>query len=257
LKRQILPAVVAHRGASLTDPENTIRAFDAAVEAGADYVELDVRLTVDAVAVVMHDLDVSRTTDGSGFVHALTLSEVKRLDASGGDGPRAEVPTLREALELLSGRAGVNIEIKNVPGEPAFDSPHEAAAEMVVRTLTDLAFPGPVLVSSFNWLSIERIQELDGAIPTGFLTSAVFDPGAALVYVRSRGHAFVLPQAEALFEAGEAFVEEAHADGVRVGTWTVDDPEAIGRLFTMGVDAVATNDPATAVAVRDRIRAVP
>jgi glycerophosphoryl diester phosphodiesterase len=254
LKRQILPAVVAHRGASRTDPENTFRAFDAAVKAGADYVELDVRLTVDAVAVVMHDLDVSRTTDGSGFVHQLSLEEVKRLDASGGRGPRAEVPTLRESLELLSGRIGVNIEIKNIPGEPAFDSPREAAAEQVVKTLDDLAFPGPVLVSSFNWLSIERIQVLDGAIPTGFLSPAVVDPRAALVYARSRGHAFVLPQAGALLDAADAFVEEAHAGGIQVGTWTVDDAEDIGRLFAMGVDAVATNDPAMAVPVRDRFR---
>jgi glycerophosphoryl diester phosphodiesterase len=257
LKRQILPAVVAHRGASIDHPENTIRAFEAAVEAGADFVELDVRLTADAVPVVLHDFDLSRTTDGSGLVHQLTLAEVKRLDASRGRGARAEVPTLREALEALSGRVGVNVEIKNLPGEPAFDSPREAAADQVVKTLGDLGFPGPVLVSSFNWLSIERIQELDGAIPTGFLTSAAIDPRAALVYARSRGHAFVLPQSPALFEAGEAFVEEAHADGISVGTWTVDDPEAIRSLFVMGVDAVASNDPVTAVAVRDRLRAGP
>jgi glycerophosphoryl diester phosphodiesterase len=257
LKRQILPAVVAHRGASLDHPENTIRAFDAAVEAGADFVELDVRLTAEAIPVVLHDLDVSRTTDGSGLVHQLTLAEVKRLDASGGRGPRAEVPTLREALESLSGRVGVNIEIKNTPGEPAFDSPREAAAEQVVKTLGDLGFSSPVLISSFNWLSIERIQELDGAISTGFLTSAAVDPRAALVYVRSRGHAFVLPQSPALFGAGRGFVREAHADGIQVGTWTVDDPEAIRSLFAMGVDAVASNDPVTAVAVRDRLRAGP
>lgn len=257
MKRQILPAVVAHRGASLDHPENTIRAFDAAVEAGADFVELDVRLTADGIPIVLHDLDVARTTDGSGLVHQLALAEVKRLDASGGRGPRAEVPTLREALESLSGRVGVNIEIKNIPGEPAFDSPREAAAEQVVKTLGDLGFPGPVLVSSFNWLAIERIQELDGAISTGFLTSAAVDPRAALVYARSRRHAFVLPQSPALFGAGEAFVREAHADGIRVGTWTVDDPEAIRSLFAMGVDAVASNDPVTAVAVRNRLRAGP
>jgi glycerophosphoryl diester phosphodiesterase len=245
---------VAHRGASLDHPENTIRAFEAAIEAGADFIELDVRLTADAVAVVLHDFDVSRTTDGSGLVHQLTLSEVKRLDASGGRGRRAEVPTLREALEVLSGQVGVNVEIKNLPGEPAFDSPREAAADQVVKILGDIGFPGPVLVSSFNWLSIERIQELDGAIPTGFLTSAAVDPRAALVYARSRRHSFVLPQAPALFEAGEVFVGEAHADGISVGTWTVDDPETIRSLFVMGVDAVASNDPVTAIAVRDRLR---
>ncbi len=254
-KRQIHPIVVAHRGASATYPENTLPSFRGAVQAGADVVELDVRLSADNVLVIMHDLDVSATTDGSGFVHSLTLDEVKRLDASGGRGPRVEVPTLREALALLSRRAGIDIEIKNLPGEPSFDSPREAAAEEVVRLLHETRFEGIVLVSSFNWLSIERIRELDPEIPTGFLTTATIDPWAALVYARSAGHAFVLPQAPAVFEAGANFVKAAHADGVLVGTWTVDDPEAIERLFEMGIDAIATNDPAMAVPIRDRFRA--
>lgn len=254
LERQIRPLVVAHRGASAVYPENTLRAFEGAVEAGADVVELDVRLTADNVAVILHDLDVSATTDGSGFVHALTLRVVKRLDASGGHGPRAEIPTLREALELLSGRAGINIEIKNLPGEPSFDSPREAAVEQAVSLLHDTGFQGTVLVSSFNWLSIERVQELDPDIPTGFLTTAAIDPWASLVYARSHNHAYVLPQAPALYEAGKGFVEAAHRDRIQVGTWTVDEPEAIERLFEMGVDAVATNDPAAAVPIRDRFR---
>ncbi|HEY3211348.1 MAG TPA: glycerophosphodiester phosphodiesterase family protein [Actinomycetota bacterium] len=256
-ERQIRPIVVAHRGASAAYPENTLASFRGAMEAGADVVELDIRLTADNVAVILHDLDVSATTDGSGLVHKLTLEEVKRLDASGGQGPRAEVPTLREALELLTGKVGVDIEIKNLPGEPSFDSPREAAAQEAVRLLHETGFEGAVLISSFNWLSIERIQELDRDIPTGFLTTAAIDPWASLEYAKARGHAYVLPQASALYEAGESFVHTAHSDGINVGTWTVDDPKAIERLFGMGVDAVATNDPAAAVPIRDRFRDQP
>ncbi len=248
------PLVVAHRGASLAYPENTLEAFEAAVAAGADVVELDVRLTADEVPVILHDLDVGVSTDGQGFLHMLTLAEVKRLDASGGRGLRATVPTLDEAMEVLSGRAGINIEVKNLPGEPSFDSPREAAAEASVTALRRFGFQGPILVSSFNWLAIERIRALDPDIPTGFLTNASIDPRAAAVYARANGHTHVLPQAPALFEAGEAFVAEAHAEGLLVGTWTVDDPDGIERLFSMGVDAVASNDPVTAVAVRDRFR---
>jgi glycerophosphoryl diester phosphodiesterase len=248
------PFIVAHRGASLAYPENTLEAFEAAVAAGADIVELDVRMTADGVPVVMHDLDVAATTDGHGFVHTLTLPEVKRLDASQGKGPRTSVPTLEEAIEVLSGRAGINIEIKNLPGEASFDSPREAAAEASVSALRRLGFDGPTVVSSFNWLAIERIRALDPDIPTGFLTIAAIDPRAAAVYARSRGHTHVLPQAPALFAAGEGFVAEAHRDGLAVGTWTVDDPVAIEQLFSMGVDAVASNDPTTAVAVRERFR---
>jgi glycerophosphoryl diester phosphodiesterase len=248
------PLVVAHRGASAAYPENTLEAFEGAVAARADVVELDVRLTADGVPVVMHDLDVAVTTDGEGFVHTLTLAEVKRLDASKGKGPRTEVPTLDEALSLLTGRAGINIEIKNLPGEPSFDSPREAAAASAVEALDRASFEGTVLVSSFNWLAIERVRALRPEIPTGFLTTAAIDPEAASVYARSHGHTHVLPQAPALFALGEPFVHEAHEHGLRVGTWTVDDAEAIERLFSWGVDAVASNDPAMAVGVRDRFR---
>lgn len=253
-ERQFRPIVVAHRGASALYPENTLAAFQGAIEAGADVVELDVRLTADNVAVILHDLDVAATTDGSGLVHALTLAEVKRLDASGGRGPRAEIPTLQEAFEALSGRVGVDIEIKNLPGEPSFDSPREAAVVEVIRLLGETGFQGPVLVSSFNWLSIEKARELDPSIATGLLTTSDVDPWAALEYTKGHGHTYVLPQASAVLEAGERFPASAHDDGVLVGTWTVDDPREMERLFQMGVDAIATNDPASAVPVRDRFR---
>jgi glycerophosphoryl diester phosphodiesterase len=255
LARQNWPAVVAHRGSSSTHPENTLESFEAALEAGADAVELDVRMSADGVPVIMHDEDVARTTDGHGYVNELTVGELKRLDASKGRGERTAIPTLREVLELVSGRAGVNLEIKNIPGERSFDSPKEAAAEAAVRLLEDVGFLGSALCSSFNWLAIERVQDLDAAIPTGFLTIGAIDPWAALVYVRSRGHAYVLPQAPALDDAGRAFVQEAHREGVLVGTWVVDDAATLARLFEMGVDAIATNDPDTAIPVRDRFRA--
>jgi glycerophosphoryl diester phosphodiesterase len=242
--------IVAHRGASARVPENTIAAFQAAVEEGADVVELDVRLTEDAIPVVFHDPDVTSTTDGTGYVHQLTLAEVKRLDASPGEHERHEVPTLAEALEAIRG-VGVNLEIKNLPGEPDFDSPREATLEAAVGILREVRFDGPVLVSSFNWLTIERARELAPEIRTGFLTIAPIDPWAALVYVRSRGHDFVLPQSPALLGAGADFVREARSEGVRVGTWVVDDADTLSMLYSWGIDAVATNDPRLAVSVRD------
>jgi glycerophosphoryl diester phosphodiesterase len=245
--------VVAHRGASSTTPENTLPAFEEAARAGADVVELDVRLTRDRVPVVLHDPDVSATTDGAGQVHTLTVQEVKRLDAGGG-GSRAEVPTLEEALRVIDrSGVGVDLEIKNIPGEEAFDSPDEGVLTAVLGSLDRVGFAGPVLVSSFNWITIEASRRLAPDIATGFLTIAAIDPRAALDYARQQGHEFVLPHAVALVDAGDAFVREAHAEGVRVGTWTVDDEATLERMFGWGVDAVASNDPALAVAVRDRV----
>jgi len=255
------PIVVGHRGSSAAFPENTLPSFEAAIQAGADVVELDVRLTADGVPVVMHDPDVSHTTDGQGFVYEQTLVELKRLharsrsdDAQGG---QAEVPTFRESLEVLSGRAGVDVEIKNMPGEASFDSPREEAVERVIEDLDATDFRGEVLVSSFNWISIERTRELRPDLPTGFLTTASIDPWAAFLYVKSSGHDYVLPQFPVLLEAGEAFVRAVHDEGLRVGTWTVDEPELVERLFEIGVDAVATNRPDVAVPIRDRFRTKP
>jgi glycerophosphoryl diester phosphodiesterase len=244
------PIVVGHRGSAATHPENTLPSFQAAIDAGADAVELDVRVSADGVAVVMHDADVGRTTNGSGLVHELTLPELKRLDASGGRGGAHEVPTLADVLELASGRVAVNLEIKNLPGEPGFDGPVEAAVQAALGDLERAGFAGPVLVTSFNWSSIERSRALAPDLPTGFLSLAAVAPVAALDYVRQAGHPFVLPNVLALRQAGPEFVDEAHRHGVRVGTWTVDDPETVAELFAWGVDAVATNDPAAAVAVR-------
>jgi glycerophosphoryl diester phosphodiesterase len=247
--------VVAHRGASSDQPENTLIAFEAALRAGADVVELDVRLTADGVPVVLHDPDVSATTDGTGLVHTLTLAEVKRLDASGGRGSRQEIPTLPEALELAARfpKAAVDLEIKNLPGEPAFDSPKESILLSCLDSLSASGFSGEVLLSSFNWLTLERSKELASDIATGFLTIGLIDPRAALVYATQHGHDFVLPQTPAVLRAGEAFVEEAHAEGIRVGTWVADEEDVLDTLFRWRVDAVASNDPVLAVSVRDRV----
>jgi glycerophosphoryl diester phosphodiesterase len=247
--------VVAHRGASSEEPENTIAAFRAAAEAGADVIELDVRATSDGIPVILHDADVAATTDGSGQVHDLTLAQVKRLDASGGRGPRQEIPTLAEAVEAIgdAGPVAIDLEIKNIPGEPAFDSPSESVLHAALDVVAATGFGGPLLVSSFNWITIERCQELAPGVPTGFLTIAAIDPHAALVYARRHGHDFVLPQSHALLQAGSPFVDEAHDAGIRVGTWTVDDEADLATLFGWGVDAVASNDPTRAIAVRDRL----
>jgi glycerophosphoryl diester phosphodiesterase len=243
--------VVAHRGASAEWPENTLEAFEAAIEAGADVVELDVRLSRDGVPVVMHDADVSRSTGGRGFVHELTLSELKALDAAPGRAGRAEIPTLGEVLRMASGRVGVDLEIKNIPGDPAFDSPEEAILEAALAELEASSFSGEAMISSFNTMTIERSRELAPDVPTGVLTIAAVQPDAALTYAHGAGHGWVLPQVEAVMGVGSAFVRTAHAAGIRVGTWVVDGEKGLRTLFEWRMDAVATNDPRLAVAVRD------
>jgi len=242
---------VAHRGASAVEAENTLPAFERAIDAGADVVEFDVRVSADGVAVVMHDPDVGRTTDGRGLVAALGIGELRRLRVRTRDGGTTGVPTLEETLAVLSGRVGVDVEIKNVPGEPDFDPDREAAVEATLRALDAAAFSGPVLLSSFNPLSIARARSLAGDdVATGLLTTADVDARVAFGFARDQGHAWVLPFVDAVTTAGPAFAEEVHAAGMRVGTWITDDPRVAVARFGEGVDAVATNDPAAIVSAR-------
>jgi glycerophosphoryl diester phosphodiesterase len=237
--------VVAHRGASIEQPENTIAAFEAAIDAGADAVEFDVRMTADGHAVVMHDPDVSRTTAGTGLVSEITLEEIRKLG----------VPTVEEALRCLSGRAAVDIEIKNLPGEPDFTPDREPAVEATLAALDAVGFSGQVIVSSFNPASIAHSRALRPDVPTGLLTEYEVDADEALTRATSQGHPWVLPFVSKVLEAGEGFAERVHAGGALLGVWIADDPETASRLFELGADAVATNDPRAILSVRDGVEA--
>jgi glycerophosphoryl diester phosphodiesterase len=251
VERPARPMVVAHRGASIEQPENTIEAFEAAIDAGADAVEFDVRMTADGHAVVMHDPDVSRTTDGVGFISDITLTEIRKLKISTPGGGATGVPTLEEALECLSARAAVDIEIKNLPGEPGFTPDRELAVEATLDALDAVSFPGQVIVSSFNPASIAHSQRLRSDVPTGLLTSYEVDADEARDRAAADGHPWVLPFVLRVLEAGDGFSDRVRAGGALLGVWIADDPDTARRLFELGADAVATNDPRAIVLVRD------
>jgi glycerophosphoryl diester phosphodiesterase len=240
--------VVAHRGASLEQAENTLAAFDAAIEAGAGAVEFDVRVTADGHAVVMHDATVDRTTNGTGLVGEMTLEELQRLGIE--SGTRTErVPTLDQALRLLSGRAAVDIEIKNVPGEPDFDPERQRAVELVHATLDEVAFAGEVIVSSFNPLALVASRALRPEVATGLLTDTGVDVEAAIRFAAEQGFRWALPYVGHLRGTGDRFPVEAHRAGLLLGTWITDDPAEAVALLDAGVNAVATNDPRAVAAV--------
>ena len=159
------------------------------------------------------------------------------------------MPTFVEVLEAVTGRAALAVEIKNIPGEPAFEPAGEPIVGAVHAELERSGFDGAVLVISFNPSSIEASKALAPGVPTGFLTTDLVDPREALAYAASKGHDMVLPGTRASIPAGESFAGEVHEAGLRVGTWTVDDPETLRMLLDRGFDAVASNDPAMALAV--------
>ena len=238
---------MAHRGASTTHAENTLEAFEAALAAGADAVEFDVRVTADGVAVVIHDAAVDRTTDGHGPVREMTVAQVRSLRVTTGPGGDAAVPTLVEVLDAMTGRAMVDIEIKNIPGEPDFDAEAEVAVEATLRALDRTSFVGDVLISSFNPSSIAWSKTLAPDVPTGLLTIEQINAATSLAFAKEQGHSWVLPASASVILAGEGFPPMAHDADMRVGTWIVDDPATAVDLAAWGIDAIATNDPAKIV----------
>ncbi len=218
-----------HRGASLVRTENTVDAFAEALRLGADGVELDVRRTADGAMAVHHNADLA---DGRP-IYSLAAAELP-----------TNVAILEAALDVC-GPMTVNVEIKNVPVDPDFD-PSEAVAGQVVDLVVGRGATDHVVVSSFGLAAIDAVRARDAGIATGWLTMVNYDQLRALETAVERGHNALNPYFTAVTAE---LVEAAHAAGLAINTWTVDDPEQMRRLADIGVDVIITNDIATAIRV--------
>lgn len=244
--------VLGHRGASGAFPENTLPAFAGALAAGADGVELDVRVTADGVGVAFHDPDVSRTTNGRGLVHEMSWEQVAALEIAIPGGVTG-VPSLEQVVAAVGEHSALMFEVKNFPGQPGYDAVREPAVEAILAALE--GSEAPSVIASFNPRNIERCRELSrGRVETGFISTAAMDPLSGLAYAASAGHAWIVPNVEAVKSAGEELLIRARAADVRVGVWVVDDPDDVELLVSWGVDALITNVPDDVVPLRDALR---
>lgn len=220
--------VIGHRGASHDFPENTLDAFAGASAQGADWVELDVRVTRDAVLVVHHDP---------------ILGDGRVICETDNDDLPASVPMLSEALALM-GSLGVNVEIKNSPGEPGYDP----SGWLAQATATSIADWGPdleILVSCFDLDTLAQVRSIAPDLRTGYLVLSTEEPLDAVAAAAAGGHQAVNPWDPCVTAES---IARAHDAGLEVNVWTVDDPERIRQLVDWGADAVITNRPAVAVA---------
>lgn len=219
--------VIAHRGASAHAPENTLAAFQLALDQGADGIELDVMLSKDGQLIVIHDDRVDRTTNGTGKVAEMYLPELKVLDAGNGE----TLPTLPEVFDRFGGKFLINIELKNYSS--LFDRLPVVVAEQVKAfRLTD-----SVIVSSFNPFNLPRFHRHVPEVKRGLLTQ----PGKAR---SGLNNLFRFDALHPYYEdVDAALVQAEHARGRQVNVWTVDDPDEIRRLAGLGVDMLITNDP--------------
>ncbi len=254
------PQIFAHRGASAVAPENTLPAFEKALELGADGIELDVQATADGELVVLHDFSLERSTNGVGLLRNHTLAQLSGIDAGirfSQSYANTPIPTLEQVFDLVGDRCIVNVEIKNMD----WDGGPEAGP--LARLIKQRGLYQQVIVSSFNPFSLRKVRHLDSSIRLGFLyfTQPPGSNGARespvmrvlrlplkflfLHLTRPLFAKVIAPEAlHPYFASIDAqLVETARARGQLVNAWTVNNGEEARRLAGLGVDAIITDVP--------------
>ena len=229
-----ITAVTAHRGFSTAAPENTLAAFQAALDSGADYIELDVQLTKDGELVVFHDDTIDRTTDGSGKLSSFTYDELQQFSAGSWFGKDGEfddqrIPKLSEVLDLIGDDIMINIEIKR-HGNVA------ATAEKVVELINEYGIRSSCYVTSFSYPALKTVKKLDPKIKTGLIANLATSTSYSQlknIDAVSMNYIFV----------NQSVVDTAHLNGKKVFVWTVDRPLEIQQMVNLGVDNIITNRP--------------
>ncbi|MDE0547177.1 glycerophosphodiester phosphodiesterase family protein [Microbacterium sp. C7(2022)] len=230
--------IASHRGGGATAPENTIPAIRSAVAGGYGYVEVDVALTSDQHAVLMHDATVDRTTDGTGCVCDLTLDQVRALDAGSwfsSEFTGVGVPTLEEVLDLLrayNGRAILELKGQWTP---------EAAASLVDAVVaTDLE--RQVVVASFDAMTLAEVAAADERISRLLVLSAL--PDDIVVATNEAQVPGIIVSSRAV-NARPEIVDELHDAGKRVVVYTLNSDSQWEAMTALGVDGIVTDDPET------------
>ncbi|WP_046175906.1 glycerophosphodiester phosphodiesterase [Domibacillus indicus] len=235
---EMQPVIFAHRGASGTHPENTMAAFYAAVEKGADGIELDVQMTRDGEIVIIHDELVNRTTDGAGAIERMTVEEVKELDAGSwfsSSFKGEKIPTLDEFFTWASGNSlQINIELKTNK------VPYHGIEKKVLDLIEHFDMRGRVVISSFNFDSIKRVIELDPYIAVAGLVWKI--KRDALARAKDLGLTALHTQASfALSRYGKEAVE----NGMLLRLYTINEIKEWERIKASGipVEAIITDYP--------------
>ncbi len=236
----------AHRGASRKYIENTISAFQQAIDDGAEGIELDVQRTYDGQLVVYHDENLKRLTGVNKFVWEMNWSELKGLDLHALNDEDTSIPLLEEVLALLKPtNLTLNIELKN----SYFFYPE--MEEEVLKMVKDYSMLDQVLFSSFNHESMQKMSQLAGSAYCALLTSDIqVEPWD---YAKKVGVGAIHPMINSFQQ--KDYIKQAHAHGLKVNAWTADEEVHIYAGFLLGVDAIMTNEPDKAVQLREQFQA--
>ena len=233
------PYVIAHRGISGRYPENTLLAFEKAIEAKTDWIEIDVRTSTDGVVFLAHDGSAERTTDGHGRFKLMTIAQVKALDAGsymGAEFAGERIPTLEETLDCIDSRVRLCIEIK---GDDTGESMR--TAWNTVNILKRRNYLRHAMIASFNPVTLRAVKEWEPLICTsldptpqdGSLTPWELCQQVLGHNVNAMQHEYTTLTPE--------IIDEVHQHTCSLWTWTVNQPEDMRRMIEMGVDAIMTD----------------
>ena len=237
--------IVAHRGGSLLAPENTLASFERGIAEKADAVEMDVHLSKDGELVIIHDPDLSRTTDGRGLVGDLPLAEIQKYNAAAkfGGGPVSpqKVSTFQEVVSAINGRVGLQVEIKVRPD----GSRYAGIEQKVVDVLRKANMIEKTVILSFDWPTLQDIKAIEPKLKTCALASTAYfksvsDPAKAAQQVKALG-ADVMGVDKTYFSA--TLLTELRKQGIGGGAWTVNDPAEMKRFIAWNPDFLTSDRP--------------
>ena len=237
--------LIAHRGASAYAPENTLSAFKKAIDMGINAVEFDVQFTLDGEGVVTHDYTLERTSDGSGHIKDLSLSQLKKLDFGkwfGEEYKNEKIPTLEEVLDTVKNDYLINIELKRDKDDKRFFSKY------IIDAIDKFNIRDKVLISSFDHELLKDLHKTDNNLKIALLFPKEIERNFEELgeYIDKLGIkvSAINPHKDSLNEISTKNIKKL---GLKIISYTVNELDDYNRLEALGVDAVFTNFPDLAV----------
>ena len=222
------PLIIGHRGARGHLAENTLPSIAKAIELGVDGVEIDVFKCASGELVVFHDQTLEKLTNAKGYIEQLTLDSIQKIDVLNG----FTIPTLEEVLDLINGRVFLNIELKGTQ------------TALITDEIIKLYFEkeewdsSKIIISSFNWKELELFYSVNTEVSSAVLTED--DPVDAIPIAKQLKAVAINPDYASLNAAN---VSKIKKEGLKIYTWTVNDPKDIQEMLALGVDGIITDFP--------------
>lgn len=219
---------IAHRGAKAYEPENTLQAFQKALDLNSDGIELDVHLSSDGHIIVMHDETIDKMTNGKGDINTYTLAELKSFLIA----DKLQIPTLNEVFDLVDKKCFINVELKNA------DTSRQVVS-LIEKYIAEEGWDySHFIVSSFDWNALKEVQNLNSNIPIGVLTEENLD--TALAFAETIKTKAIHPDFQLLNKEKVLQIQEK---GFLVFPWTVNSEEDIQKVKSYQVNGIISDNP--------------